>query len=109
MLSDGVSGNLEAVYDQYMTATEAILSAMQGVPAESRVSSMNKPPRMTRYKAMRKVYDAIHKTSLPQKYWFSCVNLSYDYEEENGELQIAELDATMRLLLKFSSDYFNGF
>lgn len=98
--------DLEDALQTYAAATRDLLRKMKGCKADERASSMNAPPRRTRYDAMKDVYDEIHvgKAGDPtpperQRLSFSCVNLSYDYDDAWNECDLNELDATARLVL----------
>lgn len=94
--------------DEYKAATEEIHQRMEQVAPQNRVSGMNSHPRMTRYKAMRKVYNAVHKLQVPPELWFSCVNLSYDYDDYKNFCSLSELEATASILTGFLVSYFSS-
>merc|ERR1719428_1237868 len=71
-------------------------------------TSVKSHPRMTRYVAMEKVYKAVHKLHVPEEYWFSCVNLSYDYNDESNSCSLRELEATASIIAGFLKSYFSG-
>merc|ERR1712159_590479 len=81
---------------------------MEEVAPENRVSGMNSHPRMTRYKAMSKVYDAVHKLQVPAELQFSCVNLSYDYDDYDDFCSLTELEATASIITGFLVSYFGS-
>jgi len=96
----------QAVKD-YNAVTETLRKAMDSIPAERRVSSMNEAPRYTRYEAMLKVQTALGRGGLlDQRFWFSCVNLSYDYDEDRQCLELAEVEETISIVLGFIALYF---
>merc|ERR1712176_602184 len=67
---------------EYNTITSRIRKLMDDIPAAQPVSSMNAAPRYNRYGAMLKVHQLLNQGHpLDQRFWFSCVNLSYDYSE----------------------------
>jgi len=93
---------LEAALEAYRAATAAVMAAMASCDADERVSSMNAPPRYTRYQAMRQVHDALHDDAQPLAYdpslAFSVVNLSYDYDDGWDTCDLGELDVTADIL-----------
>merc|ERR1719461_2630003 len=51
---------------------------------------------------MKEVFDAVHSSSLPRAdLHFSCVNLSYDYDDRANQVDLQELDRTARILMGF--------
>lgn len=110
LLARGAAGpsgaRLASAVKEYQATTAEVSAAMALVPAEERISSMNNPPRITRYRAMRKVYDALQDQPLDPSLWFSCVNLSYDYDEASRSCSLEELDMTTSILLGFVANYF---
>lgn len=93
---------LKAALQRYASATETVLEMMEDVAPERRVSSMYGEPRRSRYRAMEEVYDTTHsKPVTDASLWFSCVNLSYDYSDNDNSVSIAELDVTVRIVLGF--------
>lgn len=87
---------------QYESASAVIAEALKTCAPEKRVGSMNAPPRLTRYQAMRKVYDALYGShaEYEKRLAFSVVNLSYDYDDARAECDLLELDRTARIVLE---------
>ena len=96
---------LKAAVKQYVDTTSDLLKRMTKCKPDERVSSMNSHPRYTRYTAMRRVYEAIghggDSKPLPYdpKLAFSCVNLSYDYDDAWDVCDLEELERTARIVL----------
>ena len=86
------------VYDE---ATAAVRARMAEIAPEERVSGMNQAPRIDRYRAMSEVHDALAPfVAARPELQFSCVNLSYDYDD--GEpCALAELEETTEIVMKF--------
>lgn len=99
---------LEKAMGEYNAATAEIHKRLAEVAPAERVSSMNQPPRMTRYVAMNKVYHAVHKLEVPPAMWFSCVNLSYDYSDHENSCSLRELEATASIIVGFIVSYFSN-
>ena len=108
---------LKAALEQYDVATNKIKAMIAKVAPDQRVSSMNSPPRKTRYEAMRTVYDCLYGgrgvASLAKlagvdasRLDFSVVNLSYDYDDDDDELSLDELDRTACIVLGTALSYF---
>jgi len=95
---------VEAI-SEYRRGTVDLVARMAKCAPDERVSSMNSHPRITRYHAMRAVHDALHggKDGAPLydegALGFSCVNLSYDYDDADGYCDLEELDKTARIVL----------
>merc|ERR1719161_1169290 len=98
---------MKAVHD-YNAATKEIRQCMEKVAPEERVSGMNSHPRMTRYEAMNKVYKAVHQLQIPPALWFSCVNLSYEYDDYDDYCSLSELEATASIIAGFIVSYFSS-
>jgi len=102
---DAASGDIDAelfaAVEEYTKKTAELRSAMSRVAPEVRVSSMNQNPRMARYKAMQKVQSCLRKRPLDELGWFSCVNVSYDYDESDGCLCLPEMEETRNILITF--------
>lgn len=98
----------------YSSATLAVTRAMAKVQPAERVSGMNQPPRISRYAAMRQLYEALYCEKgcegLPcdEALSFSCVNLSYDYDDDCDECSLSELDLTARIVLATCHHCFDG-
>lgn len=101
-------GMLTSALHEYKVASEEISRRLAQVAPESRVSSMNCHPRMTRYETMKKVYHAVHKFQIPPAMWFSCVNLSYDYDDYDDHCSLSELEATASIITGFMVSYFGS-
>jgi len=99
---------LRKALDEYKAATEEIHRCLAQVAPEERVSSMNCHPRMTRYAAMNEVYKAVHKLQIPSALWFSCVNLSYEYDDYDDYCSLSELEATASIIAGFIVSYFSS-
>lgn len=99
---------LRSAVEKYKAATKEVQQRMDQVAPEKRVCGMNSHPRMTRYVAMGKVYKAVHKLRVPKEYWFSCVNLSYDYNEKSNSCSLRELEATASIIAGFLVSYFQS-
>ena len=83
----------------YEASTRQVVERLAAVAAEVRVSSMNAPPRISRYQAMAKVHAAIAPlVPAEPRLWFSCVNLSYDYDDDWDTCSLRELDMTAQLV-----------
>lgn len=99
--------NLKQALHDYECISCEIRQAIDRIPAERRVSSMNAHPRFTRYQLMQQVRRCVAAVKdLNPILWFSCVNLSYDYDEDWGCLPMQEIDATVNILTCFISSYF---
>lgn len=97
----------EAV-EEYNAITSAIQGVMDSIPAEERVSWMDCHPRYTRYQAMLKVHELLNSNrALDSRFWFSCVNLSYDYDEFEGCVELKEVEETVSIVLGFIALYFS--
>ena len=106
-LEKDVSPALAAALAEYAASTAVIAESIARVRPEQRVSSMNDPPRITRYRAMRRVHDALaDKVALDSSLWFSVVNLSYDYDDACDTCSLDELDLTARLCLHTIQSYY---
>lgn len=97
---------LKQAVEEYDRATATIRESMETIPPEQRVCSMNQRPRITRYRAMQKVQALLGKRDLRPSHWFSCANLSYDYDEERKCLSLSELEDTCEIILGFVALYF---
>lgn len=117
------SAALKQALKDYHATTSKVVEAMARCAPEARVGGMNQQPRIGRYGAMRKIYDAIYgaesralvktheiaatgpgASNLPPEpqlaaLAFSCVNLSYDYDDDWDECDLSELDRTANVLL----------
>ena len=114
------SAELSRALERYAAATGAVLKAMDACRPEVRVSGMYAPPRKPRYQTMAEVYKALHAeadggggaSSAPVSYdeslAFSCVNLSYDYDDDDECCDLEELDRTAELLLAACVSYFQA-
>ena len=105
------SKELTRALSDYSAATSRVLQAMKAAKPEVRISSMYSSPRMPRYNAMRGVYDALHRGDVSYDHarlGFSCVNLSYDYDDAEESCDLMELDRTARLLLAACESYFES-
>jgi len=99
----------KAVQD-YDAVTRFIREAIAVLPADERVSSMNRPPRSTRYEAMLRVHQLLNDgRRSDRRLGFSCVNLSYDYDESRGSLSLKELGDTASILMTFVELYAASF
>mmetsp|Transcript_56286 Transcript_56286/g.174508 ORF Transcript_56286/g.174508 Transcript_56286/m.174508 type:complete len:385 (+) Transcript_56286:93-1247(+) len=101
---------LKAALKQYEQLTKDVLKRMEAVEPQRRVSSMSKPPRVTRYNAMARIYELLHSRGglrVDPGLCFSCVNLSYDYQD-GRPCSIAELERTANALVGFVAAYFEG-
>ena len=81
---------LEAALDRYRDATNEVVRMMARCAPAERAGGMSQHPRLTRYHAMRAVYDALHsgKTALGDpRLAFSVLNLSYDYDDAWAECE----------------------
>lgn len=93
---------LERALQNYSKATRAVMERMAAISPEERVSSMYAEPRIGRYQAMKQVYEAVHSRPVVQpNLWFSCVNLSYDYDDHDGSVSLAELNLTALIVVGF--------
>ena len=107
---------LAAAVAQYESATAELLAKMAACKPEVRASSMSAHPRITRYTAMKQVYRVLHGKGEGEgegKYVrvdptlaFSCVNLSYDYDDGAGECDLAELNRTAGIILHTCLSFF---
>lgn len=99
---------LAQAVQEYKAITATIRRRMEAIPAEKRVSSMNSNPRFTRYQAMLEVTRLL-KTgrTLDRSHWFSCVNLSYNYDEDEGCVELKEVEETVSIVLGFIALYFS--
>merc|ERR1712039_227029 len=93
---------------EYTAITTTIQDRMNEIRAEERVSWMDFHPRYTRYQAMERVNELLNDgRALDPRFWFSCVNLSYDYEEWKGCVDLKEAQDTISIVLGFIALYFS--
>jgi len=104
------SAKLKAALQQYTAATREVLDKMAKIKPEKRVSGMYAPPRSTRYAAMAAVYEALHggTATFDERLAFSCVNLSYEYDDADPTCDLTELERTANLLLHTCLSYFGA-
>jgi len=103
------SPSLSAAIACYQEATQRVVDAMGRCKPEQRVSGMYSEPRIGRYKAMQEVRDCLKKIKIADKsLWFSCVNLSYDYDDMNSSVSLIELDTTAVIVLEFLASFFGS-
>jgi len=109
---------LASAIDTYKQATAELLEKMAKCRPDQRASGMNSHPRMTRYEAMQEVYATLHGNgpegrggvcAFDSKLAFSCVNLSYDYDDGASECDLLELDRTANILVGACLSYFKRF
>mmetsp|Transcript_87027 Transcript_87027/g.219074 ORF Transcript_87027/g.219074 Transcript_87027/m.219074 type:complete len:382 (+) Transcript_87027:101-1246(+) len=99
---------LAKAVQEYTAITATIRDRMDEINAEDRVSGMNSHPRYTRYQAMGKVNELLNNgRTLDPSFWFSCVNLSYDYDEDKGCVDLNEVEETVSIVLGFITLYFS--
>ena len=97
------TATLEAALDRYRDATNEVVRMMARCAPAERACGMSQHPRLTRYHAMRAVYDALHsgKTALGDpRLAFSVLNLSYDYDDAWAECDLGELYETAKIVLR---------
>jgi len=94
---------------EYSDITDKIRRHMDLIPPSSRVSWMDSAPRITRYSAMANVHNILNTRDKPldPHLWLSCVNLSYDYDEYNGRIDLKEMEDTALIVLGFIAMYFS--
>jgi len=93
----------------YAKSTKKVVDAMAKCKPEQRVSGMYSEPRIGRYRAMKDVRDCLRGIQIADKsLWFSCVNLSYDYDDDNGYVSLIELDTTAVIVLEFLASFFRN-
>lgn len=100
--------DLRDATDCYFSITNSVKESMDRVPSDVRVSGMNEWPRIDRYKVMQIVYNLLYASdkdyfsvfpTILDEYRFSCVNLSYDYNDSNRECSLCELRTTANIIL----------
>eukprot|EP00931_Biecheleriopsis_adriatica_P109405 TRINITY_DN83669_c0_g1_i1.p1 TRINITY_DN83669_c0_g1~~TRINITY_DN83669_c0_g1_i1.p1 ORF type:complete len:430 (-),score=68.75 TRINITY_DN83669_c0_g1_i1:186-1406(-) len=80
---------------------------MEVVMPEERVSWFNDEPRLGRYNAMAEMRQVLNAgLHLHPSQWFSCVNLSYDYDESWGRVMLEELQDTVDIIHGFIIGHF---
>lgn len=111
LLDTESSAVVVAALAEYEEATAEVKRRMEFIPPSKRVSGMYQAPRITRYMAMKRMYEALAalppESAPPDGLRFSCVNLSYDYDDFADRCSIKELELTTRIALAFVETY-NG-
>lgn len=98
---------LAKAVEDYRNKTATVRGAMDAIAADQRVSSMNAKPRSSRYRAMAKVHELLEGRDVPADMHFSCVNLSYDYDEDWGAVNLAEIRETVNLIFLVVAQHFD--
>ena len=94
------SDALQEALAKYRAATQQVTAAMATVAPERRVSGMNSHPRMARYRAMQQVHEALYgeqqerRVEVDPTLAFSCLNLSYSYDDAWDACDLEELELT---------------
>lgn len=97
-LPDSARARAQALMEQYRSATAAVRAAYD---AGERLR-MRGELRSERYRVFSQVAELLAEhaaaTRTADEGSFSCVNLSYDYDECRGELDLGELDRTVGII-----------
>jgi hypothetical protein len=102
VIDDLLNDELSKLLSRYQLATNVIFTMMENVKPNESIGGFKSTERKERYDIIREINQLLYsKYEEKIKIEFSCLNLSMDYNEANGFMDLKEMQNIILLLNQF--------